>query len=202
MFEVRMCWKWLCKWRCCGTLEEIPAQSTARLCARTYHWMRMRWDCAMICCWEERLTCREDHVMAEIMSQERHNCVPLLCVSSKKLKPLLIGECVWPVCFKIVPLLPYKYANNYKVWVVMKMWLDLNITDARIDSTARKGILLVGKCATYPPDTLLLGMFRLSSYPGVCTTDTREGKDRREPHQGSNTVLCNINSIFYNKYQK
>jgi len=53
--------------------------------------------------------------MVEIMSQKRQNCVPVLCVSSKKLKPLLIGECTRPVCFKNVLLLPYKYTNNYKV---------------------------------------------------------------------------------------
>jgi hypothetical protein len=100
MFEVCLWWEWQCKWRCYGTLEEIPAQSTARLCARTYHWMQMRWDCTIIFGWEEPSTWREDHVMVEIMSPERHNCVPLLCVSSKKLKPLLIGECARPVCFK------------------------------------------------------------------------------------------------------
>lgn len=83
MFEVCMWWKWQCKWRCCGTLEEMPAQSTARLCARTYHWMQVRWDCALICCWEEPLTWREDHVMVENMSQERHNCIPLLCVAAR-----------------------------------------------------------------------------------------------------------------------
>jgi hypothetical protein len=160
----------------------------------------MRWDCAIICCWEEPSTWREDHVVVENMSQGRHNCVPLLCVSSKKLKPLLIGECAWPVCFKNVPLLPYKYANNYKAWVLMKMWIDLNVTDARIDFTARKGILFVGKCAAYPTHTLLLGMFRLSSYLEFVLLILEREKNTRKLHRRSNTVLCNISSIFCNKY--
>jgi len=61
----------------------------------------------------------------------------------------------------------------------MKMCRDLNGTDARIDSTARKGILLVGKCATYPPGTLLSGMFRLSSYLEFELLVQERGKNKR-----------------------
>jgi hypothetical protein len=86
---------------------------------------------------------------------------------SEKLKSFVIGKYAKPRCFKNINLLPYRYAHK-KAWVTKTVCSHfLKGSDAEMRSAGRKVILLIGRCAAYPPNMPFLRNVKVVACTGV-----------------------------------
>ncbi|XP_026806961.1 tigger transposable element-derived protein 4-like [Rhopalosiphum maidis] len=77
----------------------------------------------------------------------------LLCTNmsgTEKVKPLLIGKCIKPRCFKGVKSLPVDYESNPKSWMTALLWNKwLKQFDEKLFMENRKIILLIDNCTAH-----------------------------------------------------